>query len=1345
MEPAMPEFTQDVEFSDRVAKVLDQAMIRLEVEEAARREPLAVIGMSCRFPGGASSPEEFWELLASGRDGFVEVPPDRWNIAAFYDPDPSTPGKMHVRRGGFIADVDRFAADFFEISPREAESLDPQHRLLLEATWEALERAGEPPASLKGQSVGVFIGQSYQDYSLLQLRSNSLERIGIHSGTGVGLSMASGRISHFLGVHGPCLTLDTACSSSLMALHLATRSLRARESNLAIVGGCQLMLAPDSTICLCKVGALGTNPTCRAFDSRANGMVRGEGCGVVILKRASDARRDGNPILAMVRGTATHHDGASSGLTVPNPNSQKEAILRAHADGGTSFRDVAYVEAHGTGTPLGDPIELQGLALAAAASGARLRPLRLGSVKNNIGHLEAAAGMAGLIKVILMLDCKAMPPHIHCDRLTQSAAWESVPLRLAQAGDAWPEGALAGLSSFGFSGANVHVVLSGPPENDEAVPAEESDGDIFLLPASARSREELDDVVRRYRDGLTDAASVGDFCHTAGIGRNHWKYRAAFLGARKAELLSAIDGFLAGEQSARVFGDMASEPPRIAIACSEKARLSAAAAKDLARAFPVFAECLAREGESVSRDGEAISGSLAGRALLELWKSFGVTAWAAGGGDTVLSLGEECPPPFLDGGTDRMTILRSLARLYVAGQPISWQAVNNPHGSRRRMTMPTYPFRRRRYWVSLEASPFYERRGDELEHRLPAAAEKGSVNAYYALEWRDSRLEARRGRKREAAAWLLMTSPGAFGDALAASADGEVFRILAGESFAVAERAITVRPDEPADYRLALATVRERLPGVPLRIVHAWSAEARPKPDDETDALRTQRLGSESLMFLYHAMLDGERPAPCRLWCVTSRAIVDDTSSRAEIPWHAPMWGMARTITLERSESWGGIVDVDLDDPTAAARAVIEECDAEDGEDGEDQIIRRKGVRRVPRLVRLGGGEMFSGLNPEKIQWVTGGTGALGLHVAQWLADHGASRLLLTARRSPSPEALRTVERLRERGVRVEIRASDVASEAEVRDVVRAAGGELGGVFHLAGVEGFQGSREIEAADYLRVLQPKLAGTWLLHCYTKDLEIEHFVAFSSIAALWGSQNQLHYAAANAFLDELCAYRRSTGLPALSVQWGPWSGGGMTTAEGLVLLERIGIRGMEPGRALEGLGRAIARGDARVVIADLDERVFRVVFNARRRRRMFDELSGGGTEPAAMTPPAVTARDRDLESCWGTVRAEVLRVVGLDPSEVVDPHAGYFDMGMDSMMMVELHRGLEKAFGLTLTAAFPFNYPSIAASAGQIAKLLGLEARLPIAGDACDRACELPARGELEELLKAELRELDRMI
>ena len=561
-------------------------------------EPLAIIGMGCRFPGGASTPALFWQKIAGGSDAVKEVPSDRWDISKLYDPDPAAPGKMSSREGGFIEDIDRFDPGFFGISPREAAGMDPQQRILLEVTWEALEDAGVVPARLAGEQVGVYVAVYNSDYARLQYSDPGL--IDAYTTSGTAHSIASGRISYLFDFRGPSITIDTACSASLVAFHLACRSLRAGECDLALTGGVSLMIGPESAISMSKWGMMAPDGRSKTFDAAANGFGRGEGCGVVVLKRLADAVRDQDRICAIVRGTAVNQDGRSSTLTAPNGLSQQDVIRAALDNGRVTPSDITYVEAHGTGTALGDPIEVEALAevigctnSTPASAGA---PCALGSVKTNIGHLEAAAGIAGIIKTVLAMQHQTIPGLVHFQSLNPHIHLDGTRLFIPTENYPWhPQGPrFAGISSFGFGGTNAHVVLEQAPEfaTDDQRP--ESDGPKLLLISSATqagSQANAD----RYASWMAaetteEIAPLPEICATAALHRTHHDHRLAVVGESAEQIATRLKCWLRGEKVPGVASGAVdgSASPKVAFVFSGQGPQWWAMGRELLDREPVF-------------------------------------------------------------------------------------------------------------------------------------------------------------------------------------------------------------------------------------------------------------------------------------------------------------------------------------------------------------------------------------------------------------------------------------------------------------------------------------------------------------------------------------------------------------------------------------------------------------------------------------------------------------------------------------------------------------------------------------------------------------------------------------
>ncbi len=580
--------------------LLKQTQAKLAAVERAPFEPIAVVGMGCRFPGGADSPRAFWRLLCEGGDGICEVPADRWNIDDFYDPDPGAPGKMNTRWGGFLPKIAEFDAEFFGISPREAIRVDPQHRLLLEVAWEALENGGLPASSLAHTKTGVYVGVLGSDYALLQ--SQNLNDMDIFSGTGVSHSISANRLSYFLDLNGPSVALDTACSSSLVTVHLACQSLRRRESDVALAGGVNLILSPETTLALSKAHMMAPDGRCKTFDAAADGYVRGEGCGMVVLKRLADALAAGDRILAVIRGSAVNHDGRSNGLSAPNGPAQEAVLRAALADAGLDGADIGYVETHGTGTRLGDPIEIEALGAVLGAGRSAGRPLVVSSVKTNIGHLESAAGIAGLIKAILVLQHGQIPPHLHLNTINPLLKLDKGPIEIPTVMRPWPRGPeprRAGVSGFGFGGTNAHVILEEPPEPKP--PAEKPQRPRHLLALSARSAQAISELAARYADDATanPADSLADIVHTANTGREHFSHRLAVAAASLAEMRDKLRSFVADPLAPGVQSGCpeADRPPRIAFLFTGQGSQYAGMGRALYDTQPTFRAAIDRCAE----------------------------------------------------------------------------------------------------------------------------------------------------------------------------------------------------------------------------------------------------------------------------------------------------------------------------------------------------------------------------------------------------------------------------------------------------------------------------------------------------------------------------------------------------------------------------------------------------------------------------------------------------------------------------------------------------------------------------------------------------------------------------
>jgi acyl transferase domain-containing protein/acyl carrier protein len=609
------------------------------------RETIAIIGAACRFPGEANDLDAFWRLLRSGTDAVVRVPTERWDADALFDEDPTAAGKISSRWGGFISNVDGFDADFFGISPREAIEMDPQQRILLEVAFEALDHAGMTPQAITGGKMGVFVGVHGHASDYLLLQNENLEELDSFSGTGTAHNLLAGRLSYTLDTHGPAVVVDTACSSSLVAVHLAVQSLRLGESTSALVGGVNLILTPNFTIAASRMHMLAPDGRCKAFDIRADGFVRSEGCGAVVLKKLSDAEADGDSILAVIRGSAINQDGHTNGITAPNGLAQRQVIESALADASVAGHSIGFVEAHGTGTALGDPIELEALGATVGKQHVGADPCYVGSVKTNIGHLEGAAGIAGLIKAALVLHHGEIPPNLHFTGLNPHIRVGGTRFEFPTAVEKWRSTGprRAGLSSFGWSGTNAHLILEEAPA-DGGNAGVEASAAPRVLTLSARSAEALAATAGLFHErlGSGSPADLDDFCFTAAVRRTHYDFRIAVVGrsaaALRAEIETALKDGIASRKSAGT--------PRIAFVFPGHGAQWVGMGRALLDSEPIFRDAMMRCDDAIGLEaGWSILEQIRapdessrfddvevaqpvlfafGVALAELWKSWGI-------------------------------------------------------------------------------------------------------------------------------------------------------------------------------------------------------------------------------------------------------------------------------------------------------------------------------------------------------------------------------------------------------------------------------------------------------------------------------------------------------------------------------------------------------------------------------------------------------------------------------------------------------------------------------------------------------------------------------------------------
>ncbi|CAI8691173.1 amino acid adenylation domain-containing protein [Burkholderia sp. IT-111MI5] len=1343
-----------------------------------RNEPIAVIGMACRFPGRSDTPDAFWQLLDDARDAVTEVPGERWDIDRYYDPDPATPGKMATRRGAFLERVDQFDAAFFGIAPREATYLDPQQRLLLEVAWEALENAHLAPERFRQSATGVYVGITCFDHAIQV--SNASMPSSSYAGTGSALNMAAGRLSFVLGLTGPSMAIDTACSSSLVCLHLACESLRSRESNMALAGGVNLMLSPEVMVSFSQARMLSPDGRCKTFDAAADGYVRGEGCGMVVLKRLADALADGDRVLGIVRGTAVDQGGAGGGLTVPSRDSQERVIRRALNQAGLAPGDVSYVEAHGTGTSLGDPIEVEALAGVYGPGRAATEPLVIGSVKTNIGHLESASGIAGLIKVLLSFEHDRIPAHLHFTQPNPHTPWQDIPIRVAADPVAWRRGErrrIAGVSAFGFSGTNAHAIVEEPP----VAPAHAAQRGLLLL--SAKSEAALAALAQRYERAIDGATprELAAICRAAATGRSHYPFRAAYVsGVKEASAAAARTGkalrmgFRFGAPDTGVARELhASEPLfRDAFArCSVPLEALDTDAGHFAIQFAwaelwkgwgirpsvvsghgvgeYVAACVAGVVSvadalrlvAARSDAEAlraalqdtplarpsvrlISGCLGAEVTDEVthpqyWLQLAGASEQADAPHTPEGLADGWLPPPCAGDA----LERALAVLYVQGWQFDWSALF-PAPAQPATPLPNYPFERQRFSLEKIPSPIVGMDAGSIDAALRHLKSSGKysedvLNAFpdllrtafapaetaaptapplYHVVWEPQAALPAARFAADASPWLIFADESGVGERLAAllrERGASCSLVRPGLDFGVgAEAGRQIAPERPDDFvRLLNETAA---PG--QRIVFLWALD---------EAVGETRM-STALLHLVHALVGSERE-----WTPSTRprirVVTRDAVEAGEAPLvsgfaQAALSGLARGAMIEHPEWFETAIDLDPAAPEDETQALLQEML---GESREEQVALRHGARHVARLSPLAQAETAAlRVDPDAAYLITGGFGALGLHTARWLAARGAGTLILVGRQgAASDESRRAIAELRERNVSLRCERVDIADPVAVTDffaALRRDGVPLRGIVHAAGIVGYKPIMQVGREELDAVLQPKVAGAWLLHQQSEHFPLDFFILFSSIASAWGSREQAHYSAANRFLDALAHHRRSRGLPALSVNWGPWAQGGMTFPDAEALLRRVGIRSLAADRALDVLDHLPAV--PQVAVVDIDLALFQGSYEARGPKPFLDRVRVGGSPPRAPAMPALSdASPRERKRLLAdSIDRAVAQVLGY-AAGTLDRDLGFFEMGMDSLMALDVRTHLEKALGIPLSVALLFDHPTVNALADFLAE------------------------------------------
>jgi acyl transferase domain-containing protein/acyl carrier protein len=1295
-------------------------------------EPLAIIGVGCRFAGGVDSLAGFAARLAAVPDWVGASPAAR----------PTFDGAARANwASSLIDDVDQFDAAFFGLSAQEAAEVDPQQRLLLEVAYRTMEDARYPARALKGQEVGVFVGMSSDDYQFHTIAAPGAEAINAFNTLGTARSVAAGRIAYVFDFTGPALQVDTACSSSLMAVHLACQSLRSGECRVALAGGVNLLLSAATYATREALGALSASGRCHTFSDQADGYARGEGCGLVMLKTLSAARADHDRVLAVIYASSANHDGHSNGLTAPNGEAQRRLMSRSLAQAGCAAAALDYVETHGTGTRLGDPIEVH--AIGEVLGGERDEALWVGSLKSQLGHLEAAAGVASLIKTTALLQDQRLLPGPPIARRNPLIDWARYRLRVVDEVRPWPRTPgrkrLAAVNAFGLSGTNVNVIV-GDAEDDEA-PAVPPSAPFRLLCVSGKSRAALFNNLAAWREAVAASAATGDLLVASCVGKDHFAFRQAFVGEDQAALLTALD-------AAMHTVPQPVEAERLDFVFTGQGGELAA----LGECWPLFAERFAQRAAALP---ETLRAAPSAEAL------FAELALA----DCFVALG--LAPRALSGVGRGMLAAAVFAGVLEAGEALrldaaapelprrAHPALRCADGAVHEQVSPAAVF------ASLDAAP------QPLAGLWLGAADEGAAapaGALFALPVDEAlatlyrrgamidfaALYPRFGRGATAPAYRFERSPlwtrvREAGGGAPVQRYRVVWQPLAAAAGGRWERLVVVgahelRLDAATETRLAQA-----LRSAARQVCHIDRIDAQVLAElaAEEGALLDLRFARPAAASFGEAFAADPCVARLNELVATVQALAGFPGLRyhlvlapgeASALKDAPLAGFLRSASHELAPQLASLARCALADLDTLL-AVLP------GLPAYEQLAVDGGAVSVERVVAdTRPLAAAAGADADGAAWITGGLGGLGLALARRLAQTGCRRLILSSRRiTLSAEAARRIADLRAAGVEVSVVALDVADAAAVEAFVARCGADLPAlrrVIHAAGVADLCAVTELSAECVARVCAAKINGAWNVHAATRSLGLTDFVLYSSIAAVWGGAGLSHYAAANAFLDALAAARRRDGLPAVAVNWGPWARVGMAATG--TDPRAWGLTPMDAEALAPHVDALFARSEAAQIVCSLDVPRFTAMLAAHHRVPLIESL-GAAAEvrpasasarpavPAARPFAGLGAKER-LARIADTVAEHLAAALNRPSAKALSREQPLHELGIDSLLAIDVTHTLSAFFAHQLPATLIFDHPTIRAVAQFIDHCVYPAAAKGLSGD--DEAELLRAVGKL---------------
>lgn len=1564
--------------------------------------PIAIVGMGCRVPG-ANNTTAYWELLKKGEFSVSEIPPERWNANEFYHPEIGITGKMNINVGGFLQNIDQFDPSFFNITPREAALMDPQQRLLLEVSWEALESAGYANEVMKAREIGVFVGISNADY--MSFYDKEFMHMDAYTGTSNAFSIAANRISYIYDFKGPSISLDTACSSSLVSVHMACESLRSGTSKMALAGGVNLILTPDINIACSQAGMMSSKGRCNTFGEGADGYVRSEAAGMILLKKLDDAINDNDTIIAVIKGSAINQDGQSNGLTAPNGPSQQQVIKKALKNAGVAPHQISYVEAHGTGTPLGDPIEYGALKRVLSKGRNVNDTCLIGSVKTNVGHTESAAGITGIIKVALSLKHKEIPKHLHLETINKYIKIKGTPFNFPKAHTPWDyhttDTRYAGISSFGFGGTNAHLVLQ-EYISEDIEENSTSENEEHILTVSAKNSTSLSQLTLAYISLLKEnnEEAISKICYSAYFHKKHFDCRIAVTGQTKAMLIKNLERAqkeitlsetkVTGSKNNLVFmftgqgsqylnmgKQLYEEEPVFSKAvdtCDEILQsylevsvkeliYNAAIDPDLINETQytqpalfvmeyalyqlwsaygvtpqivlghsvgeIVAACIAgvfsledglyliyqraRLMQSITTSGKmvsvfanaetidpilnpyskyvsvagynapgqtVISGATAEIDLIvkaldkqqikyrelqvshgfhspemePIVKKFqklceeiefkepqikmisnvtgafetkkfthpsywakhitfpvnflkGISAAAKAGGGVFLEIG---PKPILTSlanqclinpsnilfslrksTDDTVQLRKSMAALYEQHIDINWEVLYK-NQKFKPVSLPTYPFNRRRFWFNevtvpkeggsqpqgntvvdlLEKQSAHELyqflsakntglsiEADKptlttLEALIKTYANKSNTpkNYIYDVQWKAYQPEITKASL-TGQNWIILGGNNnvrtmvqhqitAIGGNTFLVSNTESDQVLATEEF-------VINFNNPLHFKKFFEHFSEHKID---HILCLWNMDAILN-ESESQGKVLQNEVTHSYSYLLHLIQNmvSNKLHETQLTVFTKKAFAVMPQENVA-PENTGIWGLLNVLENEHPEFSSIGVDFTATPTLKEITTILSLINNKETLSGNTKLAVRENNLWIPRLYPVNSkstSDVIFRVKENETYLITGGCGALGLQLTQWLVTNGAKNLILTGRSGASEKAQKEINALQKITPEITISVlkcdiSDFADTQKLIENIKANYPKLSGVFHVAGVLDDAILLNQSPEKFEKVLAPKIKGSWNLHRLTLGMELDAFVLFSSMAALFGSPGQSNYAIGNAFMDGLAHQRKSLGLVATSINWGPWKGEGMfSEAHTNSLLN--GIEEISAQEGFQSLTEILSQSITQAGVFSIDWKSINDDFKNNTLLEEVTVASVNSLQEFTKSPLFI-----ELENTEATARVAVLEhhiyeeiatLLEVEVSTLIQEESvGFADLGLDSLMTIELKNKLQSLLGITLSATILFNYSNVSSLSEYVISILEFEVG---EGSKIKDTSEIASTTdfELEEKLLAELASL----